>query len=127
VLKFEKLIQENEKSCSQVKELRKRSSELEVELHKSNQLNKKLSETRGELRLELESMKQTYSRNVGDQSAKLGMNEEKISDLELEVTKYKSKLDESYLQLNEMKKNFQNQLKQVGLILFYNLVSKTAF
>lgn len=108
-------MQENEKNTSVIRELRKNCSELETELEKSNQMNVKLNDSRNELKLELDQMKQNYVRNVDTQVAKMSINDEKINELELELAKITSKLDESYLQLNDTKKNYLNQLKQVSL------------
>ena len=66
-----------------------------------------------ELKGELSALKESYNRNLDDKCARIGSNEERIKQLELELAKNVSKLDQANLQLNELKLNYTNQLKQV--------------
>lgn len=98
------------------KELKRNWQSIQMELDKSKELNNELIETNQNLIKSLEALKDQYNRSVGDQCFKNDSNEEKINELELELARTNSKLDESYLQFNEMKTNYLNQIKIVKKI-----------
>lgn len=66
-----------------------------------------------ELKGELSTLKESYNQNLDEKCARIGSNEERIKQLELELAKSVSKLDQANLQLNELKLDYTNQLKQV--------------
>lgn len=113
-----KLINENEKSASQIKEWRNRYITLESDLEKANQSSQILAKSRDDLKLELDSIKEQFSGSLSEKTTRIEQYEETINQLQLELTKSNSKLDEAYYQLSEAKKTCSNQLKQVSTFDF---------
>jgi chromosome segregation ATPase len=123
-INLNKLMEENEKIGAQTREYRKTCANLESELEKSKELNRNLVKSREDLKIDLDELKEQFNRSLGDKSTKLDLNDEKINSLQLELTKCNSKLDEACLQLNEAKKNYTSQLKQVSRKFYFILLAK---
>lgn len=66
-----------------------------------------------QLKKKFEILKKQYDQNIGDQCFKLDNNQEKINDLQIQLSKANSKIDEMNLKNNEAKNNYTNKLKQV--------------
>lgn len=123
-INLNKLMEENEKIGAQTREYRKTCANLESELEKSKELNRNLVKSREDLKIDLDELKEQFNRSLDDKSSKLDLNDEKINSLQLELTKCNSKLDEACLQLNEAKKNYMSQLKQVSRKFYFILLAK---
>ena len=100
-----------------IKELRNKYQSSQEQLEKTSSLNKQLNEIVDELKYQLENIKDRYNRNLDDKSLRIESYEEKIKDLELDLSRSNSKMDEFNLQYNEMKTNYVNQYKLVAKAL----------
>jgi len=109
-----KLVNENENNVEVIKELNKKCVQHESELDDTKQLNKQLNSYVNELKGELNALKESYNQNLEEKCARIDSNEQQIKQFELELAKSVSKLDQANLQLNELKLNYTNQLKQVS-------------
>jgi predicted RNase H-like nuclease (RuvC/YqgF family) len=96
-----------------IRELRNKYQTSQEQLQKTSDLNKQLNEIVDELKYQLDKIKDKYNRNLDDKSLKIESYEEKIKDLELDLSRSYSKMDEFNLQYNEMKANYNNQYKLV--------------
>lgn len=64
----------------------------------------------------MNDLKEKYSKEVSESCFKLDTNIEKQTNLEIELLKTKSKMDESYLQINELKKTVTSQKNLIDLL-----------
>lgn len=86
---------------------------LEAELDSTRKLNTELKFSEEQLKKSLEILKKQYDQNIGDQCYKLDTNQERINDLQIQLSKANSKIDEMNLKNNEAKINYTNQIKRV--------------
>ena len=66
------------------------------------------------MKSDLDVFKEKYTFSIEQKGSKIEDNEERIKHLELELAKANSKLDENYLQLNELKMKYAYQSKAVN-------------
>ncbi len=66
------------------------------------------------MKRDLDVFKEKYTFSIEQKSSKIENNEERIKNLELELAKANSKVDETYLQLNEIKMKNTYQSKAVN-------------
>ena len=66
------------------------------------------------MKSDLDVFKEKYTFSIEQKSSKIEDNEERIKKLELELAKANSKVDETYLQLNEIKMKYTYQSKAVN-------------
>lgn len=109
---FLKLIDEKEKSSNQIDEWRNKCTSLQSELDKSNELRQALSKEKEELRVEIDCLKELLN---GATNRIEHDKQEKINQLQLELVKSNSKLDEANFQINALKTNYSEKLKQVRM------------
>jgi predicted RNase H-like nuclease (RuvC/YqgF family) len=102
-----------------IRELRNKYQTSQEQLEKTSSLNKQLNEIVDELKYQLDNIKDRYNRNLDDKSLRIESYEEKIKDLELELSRSNSKMDEFNLQYTEMKTNYGNQYKLVTKVFIY--------
>lgn len=66
-----------------------------------------------ELNTQMELLRKQTSECIDEKTALLDQKENLINQLQVEISCMKSKIDETYLHMNEMKKSHSNQIKQV--------------
>ena len=112
-LSIYQLIDENENNMRTIKDLRRQSQSTQSELDRVKELNADVTEAKRLAESQLEILSVQFNRNVSSQDAKRESNDEQINNLEIELAKSKSKIDEAQLQLAEFKTNFTSQTKLV--------------
>jgi chromosome segregation ATPase len=105
---FRKLYTENENYVENIKVLRKNYHIVKSELEKSKEANSLLEN-------QLENARKSFSENLSEQDARLEFKDEKMQQIQIELTKTKSKLDETTLELSEFKTNYLNKMKLLEL------------
>ena len=108
------MYEENEKNTVTIKDLRNSGQKTQGELERANLLNSNLNVYLEKLKSDLEAFKEKYTSNIEQKSSKIESNEEKIKNLELELARANSKVDETNFQFNEIKMKYISQLKAVN-------------
>jgi len=112
------LYEENEKNTETIKNLRTSGQKTQAELDKANKLNGTLNECLDKLKSDLEVFKEKYNSNIEKKSNKIENDEEIIKNLEIELARAETKVDETNWHLNEIKMKYTNQLKSVNKNIF---------
>ena len=108
---FLKLMQENEENLKTIRELQKNSQIVKAKYEKSIEINYHLKERISQLENELSSSRKEFERSIDAKTSRMNTTEENIRNLQLEITKVNSKLDQAYLEINESKSNLSAQIK----------------
>ncbi|CAF0722537.1 unnamed protein product [Brachionus calyciflorus] len=111
-INLKKLFEDNDKYVETIEELKTNSHLLQSELECARHENSKIKESEESIKKNFELLKEQYDRNMGVQCIKLDVNGEKINELQIDLSRANSKLDEAVLQLNEAKHNHLNEVKK---------------
>lgn len=106
-----KVVEESEAKIRMIKELRHKTLEYEENIEKANRNSLDLLETNKKLHSEVDNLNEQLKLQEAEKQFKNDISMQKQVELEMELLKTKSKLDETIYELKEIKTNSAKQTK----------------